>query len=209
MTKVLIAGTGGFADEVACWAKGIFDIVGYIVSRESAGNGFERPGLRFTDEEVTPEKAETDCVLLAIGSSEIRKRLHFIYKNKGFRFPNLIHSTSTLFGAINLGEGIIIAPHCVISTNVRIGDMSYLNFQCGIGHDSIIGNYVQINPGAQLGGSSLIGDESLIGSGSTILQGIEVGSKVTVASGSVVFSKIPDGTTVIGNPAKRIPALER
>ena len=36
--------------------------------------------------------------------------------------------------------------NCVISPNVKIGIMAYINFQCGIGHDSLIGNFVQINP---------------------------------------------------------------
>ena len=36
--------------------------------------------------------------------------------------------------------------NCVISSNVKIGIMAYINFQCGIGHDSLIGNFVQINP---------------------------------------------------------------
>lgn len=209
MLKVLIAGTSGLANEVVSWASGIFNVVGYTTPAESKENVFGLPGIGFLDKEVTPDIAGTEYILFAIGSSNVRKKLYNLYKNKGFKFPNLIHPTSTISSSASLSEGVIIAPHCVISPNVRIGVMTYINFQCGIGHDSIIGDFVQINPGSQLGGFSKVGDGSLIGSGSTVLQGVLVGSHVTVASGSVVFAKVADSSIVMGNPAKRMRAFER
>ena len=68
---------------------------------------------------------------------------------------------------------------------------------------------MQINPGSQLGGYCIVCDETLIGSSSTILQGVKVGSSVTVGSGSVVFAKVANGSTVMGNPARRMRSLER
>lgn len=209
MKKVLIVGTSGLAYEVVSWAENMFDIVGYTTPTKPNGNEHDLPGVGFTDEEVTPDKAKTEYVLFAIGSSKIRKKLHLLYESKGFKFPNLIHPSSTVSKSAKLGEGVIIAPHCVVSHNVVIGDMSYVNFQCGIGHDASIGSYVQINPGVQIGGFSSVGDESLIGSGSTILQGVKLGSKVVVASGSVIFAKVPDNSTFMGNPARRMRAFEK
>ena len=87
--------------------------------------------------------------------------------------------------------------------------MAYINFQCGVGHDSLIGDFVQINPGSQLGGFTHVGNRTLIGSGSTILQRVNIGTDVTVASGSVVFAKVVDNSTVMGNPARRVRALEK
>ena len=53
-----------------------------------------------------------------------------------------------------------------------------------------------------------MGNRTLIGSGSTILQRVNIGTDVTVASGSVVFAKVVDNSTVMGNPARRVRALE-
>ena len=209
MINILIAGTGGLANELVSWASGIFNVVGYTTHTESIEDDFGLPGIRFSDKEVTPGLAGTEYIFFAIGSPQVRKKLYNLYQNKGFKFPNLIHPTSTIASSAILSEGVIIGPQCVISPNVRIGVMSYINFQCGIGHDSNIGDFVQINPGSQLGGFSKVGDGTLIGSGSTVLQGVTLGTKVTVASGSVIFAKVADNSTVMGNPAKRMRAFER
>lgn len=204
MKKVLIAGANGLASEVVSWSASIFQVVGYTTPKKSKENEFSLPGMVYSDEEVTPEIAGTDQILFGMASPKVKKILHDFYKNKGFKFPKLIHSSSTISSSVKLSEGVIIGPNCVISPNVSIGAMSYINFQCGIGHDSIISDYVQVNPGSQLGGTCRVGEESIIGSGSTLVQGVTLGSKVTVASGSVVFGKVDDNLTIIGNPAKRI-----
>ena len=202
--KILIAGTSGLAKELVCWGSSMFEVVGYTTPSKSQKNEFNLPGICFTDDEVTPDIAGTDCVLFGIGSTLIRKKLYEIYKKKGFKFPKLIHPTSIVSNSAILAEGIIIAPYSVVSPNVKIGRISYINFQCGIGHDSIIGDFVQINPGSQIGGSCAIGDETLIGSGSTILQGVALGSQVTVASGSAVFTNVSNNSTILGNPARKM-----
>ena len=207
--KILIAGASGLAKELVCWGSSMFEVVGYTTPSKSQRNEFNLPGNCFTDDEVTPDIAGTDCILLGIGSTLIRKKLYEIYKNKGFRFPKLIHPTSIVSTSAILSEGIIIGPNSVVSPNVKIGRMSHINFQCGIGHDTIIGDFVQINPGSQIGGSCIIGDETLIGSGSTILQGIKVGSQATVASGSAVFTKVLNNTTILGNPARQMKHFKK
>ena len=111
--------------------------------------------------------------------------------------------------AKNLEDGVIIAPKCVVASNVKIGKLSYLNFSCGIGHDSIIGDFVQINPGSQIGGGSQVGDQVIIGSNAVLLEDVSIGNGATIASGAVVFSRVLEGVTVIGNPAKRMPAFDK
>ena len=209
MKDVLIVGASGLAKEVIAWCSSVFNVVGYTTPSNFSDNQFDLPGSSFSDDEVTPDVAGTEHVLFAIGSTKIRRKLHLIYQEKGFKFPNLIHPSSVVSTSACLGEGVIIAPNCVVSADVKIGNLCFINFQCGIGHDATIGNYVQINPGSQLGGCCIVCDETLIGSSSTILQGVKVGSSVTVGSGSVVFAKVANGSTVMGNPARRMRSFER
>ena len=48
---------------------------------------------------------------------------------------------------------------------------------------------------------SVIGERCLIGSGATILPGIRIGNDVVIGAGALVTKDVPDGATVLGNPA--------
>jgi maltose O-acetyltransferase len=47
-----------------------------------------------------------------------------------------------------------------------------------------------------------------IGSGATILGGVRIGSGATVGAGAVVVDDVEAGATVVGNPARPLPARE-
>lgn len=50
-------------------------------------------------------------------------------------------------------------------------------------------------------GRPTIGDNVRIYTGAVVFGGIHIGNNVTIGAGSVVLKDIPDGTTVVGNPA--------
>ena len=205
MDKVLVVGTGGLARELTSWLSAHFDIVGYSSRDPSEHGRFDLPGALFSDE-VSPKSVGADSAFLAIGTPLDRERLYEKYSNLGFVFPTFFHPSSVISTRARFGEGVVVSPNCVISPNVTVGKFVYVNFSCGIGHDAVVGDFVQINPGAQLGGFAKIGNYALVGSGSTVLQEVSVGAGATVGAGSVVFGTVKDGATVIGNPAKRMPA---
>jgi len=207
MEKILIVGTGGLAREFSSWCSDYFQIVGYSSENITEHAEFNLSGIVHTGD-VTPDKAGTDIVFVAIGTPSLKAKVYKQFSNLGFKFPSFIHPSSTVSDKANIEDGVIISPNCVVSPNVTLNRLVYVNFSCGIGHDTVVGNYVQINPGSQLGGSSKIGDNVLIGSGSIFLQGITVGNEATVGAGSVVLSRVAAGATVLGNPAKRMRSFE-
>jgi sugar O-acyltransferase (sialic acid O-acetyltransferase NeuD family) len=211
MKKIVIVGTGGLAREFSSYfseyAK-IVSIIGFSSTNLEEHRLFSLPGKLF-EGEITPEKVDTDEVVIAIGSPTVKKRITERLKNLGFAFPSFIHPSSVVSDRAIYGEGVIVSPNCTVSPNVELKDFCYLNFGVGVGHDATLGSFSQINPGVQLGGFSTVGDGTLIGSGSTVLQGVNIGSGVTIASGSVVFSRVADGAIMMGNPAKRMRAFEK
>jgi len=207
MDKILVIGTGGLSREFTSWFKESFEIVGYSSKEKNIHAEFNLPGIFFT-EKVTPDIVGTNLAVICIGNPVIKKRVYYELSQVGFSFPTFIHHSSEVY-AKNLEDGVIIAPKCVVATNVEIGKLSYLNFSCGVGHDSIIGDFVQINPGSQIGGGSKIGDQVIIGSNAVLLEGVSIGNGATIASGAVVFSKVLEGVTVMGSPAKRMPAFDK
>ncbi len=54
------------------------------------------------------------------------------------------------------------------------------------------------------GGRPTIGDHVKIYTGATVFGGIRIGNHVTIGAGTVVFQDVPDGATVVGNPARII-----
>ncbi len=207
MKKILVVGTGGLAREFTSWFADSHEIVGYFSSNLVEHSQFNLPGLLHQGP-ITPEVVGTDLIVVAIGTPSVKAAMYEKFGSLGFRFPSITHSSSVVSKQADLHEGVIVSPHCVVSPNVTLSKMAYLNFGCGVGHDAVVGSFAHINPGAQLGGFSNVGEMSLIGSGATILQGVSVGRNATIGSGSVVFAKVAEGATVMGNPAKRMRAFE-
>jgi sugar O-acyltransferase (sialic acid O-acetyltransferase NeuD family) len=207
MEKILFVGSGGVAREITSWVKTQYEIVGYSTLNAAEHAKFRLPGLVFSDH-VTPDEAGTNLAVMAVGIPAIKRRIYDRMSARGFKFVSLVHQTAVVADDVIIGEGTIICPQVNVSPDVVLGKLVYINFCGGIGHDAEIGDYVQINPGAQIAGFVSIGECTLIGSGATIREGIGVGAYATVGSGSSVFARVKDGSTVMGNPAKRMRAFE-
>ncbi len=126
----------------------------------------------------------------------------------------------------SVGDGAEIRPpfHCDYGFNIRIGRGSFMNFNCVI-LDVVavtIGDKTQIGPGVQIltadhprdpatratglefGRPVVIGDNVWIGGGALILPGVTVGNDAIIGAGAVVTRDVATGTTVAGNPARRL-----
>ena len=126
----------------------------------------------------------------------------------------------------SVGDGAEIRPpfHCDYGFNIRIGRGSFMNFNCVI-LDVVavtIGDRTQIGPGVQIltadhprdpatratglefGRPVVIGDNVWIGGGALILPGVTVGNDAIIGAGAVVARDVAAGTTVAGNPARRL-----
>jgi maltose O-acetyltransferase len=123
-----------------------------------------------------------------------------------------------------VGEGVVVRPpfYCDYGYNIRLGRGVFANFGCvfldvvsiEIGDGCQIGPSVQIltadhprdpvrrRQGLESGKPVRIGRNAWIGSGAIILPGVTVGEDAIVGAGSVVTCDVPEGATVVGNPAR-------
>ena len=93
-------------------------------------------------------------------------------------------------GAITVGEETNIQDGAVLHEETVVGK------GCTIGHNAIVHGCT-------------VGDNTLVGMGAIILNGAKVGSNCIVGAGALVTGKmdVPDGSLVLGNPAKVIRPL--
>lgn len=180
------------------------DVWAYCDAVEKINNPYN---LEFLGKELVPKNIEIlkrYPYFVAVGNNQIRKR---IYENLSQEIGtpiNAIHANAVVSSSVKLGNGVMICPNSVINTFAKIGDGVICNTACIIEHECTIGDYAHIAPGSTLAGNVTIGAYSFIGANSVVKQGVKIGKDVTVGAGCVVIKDIPDGVTVVGNPAKII-----
>lgn len=111
-------------------------------------------------------------------------------------------------GKIIIEDNVYIHENTVIVRGTVdatiIGEGTKIDGNVHITHNCKIGKNCLIISGTTLGGSVTIGDYCYLGIGSTVRNKITIGNKVLVGMGAVVVKDIPEGQTVIGNPAKEM-----
>ena len=114
---------------------------------------------------------------------------------------SLGRNCSVWFNAVLRGDGMPI----VLGEGCNIQDCCVLHSEK---HATVLGNWVSVGHGAIVHGA-VVGDNTIVGMGATLLDCARVGKNCMVGAGSVVTGKMdaPDGSLVLGNPAKVVRPL--
>lgn len=208
--KLILVGGGGHCKVVLSQIKKHkeFEVVGIVDNYKPIGSSINGVSIIGTDDDLKKfyEKG-IKYALTTVGSikdNSKRFKLYKMVKKIGFILPIIISTSSIIDETVNIDEGTVIMPNCVINVDSKIGKNCIINSGAIIEHDCIIGDHCHLAPGAHISGEVEIGELSFIGIGATIIQGIKIGNNVTIGAGSVVIDNLPDNVTVVGNPAKII-----
>ncbi|WP_353174788.1 gamma carbonic anhydrase family protein [Delftia acidovorans] len=114
----------------------------------------------------------------------------------------LAEDASIWFGAVLRGDCESIA----IGEGSNIQDASVLH--ADLGKPLVVGRHVTVGHQVMLHGCT-IGDESLIGIGAVVLNGAKIGRNCLVGAGALITEgkEFPDGSMIIGSPAKAVRQL--
>ena len=121
------------------------------------------------------------------------------------RFPAapqaVVDPSATVGGGVALGPGVVLMPLSSVNAGARIGRDGILNTGCVVEHDCVLGDNVHVSPGAVLAGGVSVGAGAHIGAAAVVLPGVTVGMGAVLGAGAVVTRDVPEGATVMGNPA--------
>lgn len=142
-----------------------------------------------------------------VGISDSRRgRLSAAVAARGGTVATIIHPAAIISASAVIGEGSVISAGVVVQMDATVGRHCTLNTACTVDHDNVLEDGVNIAPGAHLAGGVQVGQGAFIGIGATIKGWIRIGAGATVGAGAVVLKPVPDGVTVVGNPARPMAA---
>ncbi len=143
-----------------------------------------------------------DGVIVALGDNASRLHVHNELTAQGLTLATLVHPAATVSPRATVGAGsVVLAGACVV-IGASLGQAAIINTGATVDHDCELGDGVHVSPGANLAGGVRVGDRSWIGIGAVVRQGIVIGRDAVVGAGAVVVRDVPDGATVVGNPAR-------
>ncbi len=129
---------------------------------------------------------------------------------------HFIAGNATIVGSVRLRDEASVWFNCVLRGDndwLEIGERSNIQDGCVLHTDPgiplVIGDGVTVGHKAMLHGCT-IGSNSLVGIGSTVLNGAKIGSNCIVGAHALVTEgkTIPDGSLVLGSPAKVVRELD-
>jgi sugar O-acyltransferase (sialic acid O-acetyltransferase NeuD family) len=196
--KVSIIGDGGLSREIRAYlAESGIEYTVYISDELYNEKKHEPAGVL----KLSTLNTEEAPVLIAIANPEAKLNIseQLPQNTTYFTFK---HPTASVYSD-SIGQGTVIGPNAVITTNVKIGMHCLINCNVVIGHDTLIGDYCTINPAAFIAGNCAIGNGTFIGGGVCVREDIIISNANTVGLGAVVVKDLLGyNETYVGAPAK-------
>lgn len=208
MKSLIIIGAGGMGrtiysnalESVGYMEK--FVIKGFIDDNLHALDGFQNyPPIIGAIRDYMPQ--EDDVFVSSIGGASRRSCMEEII-SRGGEFMELIHQTARIYTNVKLGKGNFIGAYTVIGNDAVIGDYNMIQSYTVIGHDAKIGSWNRIDTHVTCVGGIVIEDEVNIHSSAVISHKVVVETGAHVGALSFVYRRVKAGTTVMGNPAKKL-----
>ena len=205
MKKCLIVGASGAGREALAWALAIrqndWRIEGFLDSNPGSLEG-KNTGYSVIGDPGNWVPSDDEVFVSGLGDPATRLRLCGDLARRGANFISIIHPSVTVAMETTIGAGCVIAPHAVVSVNVRVEPFVLINVAASLGHDSVVSEGATISSHCDVMGYAHVGRGVFLGSHACILPGVKVGEFAVVGAGSSVVRNVAARTTVMGVPAQ-------
>lgn len=208
MKHLVIIGAGGMGRTMYDMARESigygtkYDISGFIDDNTSALDSFDNyPPILAPIQGYQPKSDEV--FICSIGGIARRSCMEEIIA-KGGQFLTMIHSTARIGTNVQIGEGTIVGAFTTIGADAKVGKCNLIQSYTVIGHDSVVGDWNRIDTHVTLVGGTIVQNGVDIHTSAMISHNVTVENHSRVAACSFVIRRVKEGTTVMGNPAKKL-----
>ncbi|HMT02223.1 MAG TPA: acetyltransferase [Burkholderiales bacterium] len=195
---IIILGSGAFAKEAYDWIiQSGHNVIGFFSSIPSEIKTLRGLPVYF-DAKHIPKNAQW-----IIGTGNVVAMENLVKAVSDYIAPSkaIIHPSCILGNNVNIGNGSIICPMSIITTDININSCVVINIACTIGHDCVIGDFVHIAPNTSLSGYTKIGSFCEIGTSVSTIPNIEIVDRCIIGAGSVITVNLPEAGLYVGVPA--------
>ena len=203
MSRLLgVWGTGGCGRGILPLLRAALDLGDALVWIDDTVAGPVNGHEVLTFQAFCERPADERRAALAVADPAVRGRLAERCEGAGVSPLSVRAPDAVQMDDVVVGEGALVSPGVVFTSNIRVGRHFHANIQSIIEHDARIGDFVTFAPGVRCNGHVTIGDGAYLGAGALIRQGITIGAGAVVGMGAVVVRDVAPGATVVGNPAR-------
>ncbi|MDC0935753.1 acetyltransferase [Pirellulales bacterium] len=206
-TRWIIVGAGAFGRETYHWTRDMISgcndqsMGGFLDANAHALQGFDI-GVPVLGDPNNYVPSSGDRLVCAIAEPRTKLEVCRSMQRRGGTFGNVIHPTAIVASDAELGEGVILCPRALISTNVSVGNFVTVNVASSIGHDARIGDGCTLSGHCDVTGNVVLEEGVFLGSHASIVPGKRVRAHASISAGSVVVRNAPAHSVMAGVPAK-------
>lgn len=142
--------------------------------------------------------------LLSVGKIEQRVRLIEGLEIPSDRWVSLIHPTAKFANNVKVGFACLITAYAVCQPQSCIGNFCSLRSGANIGHDVELSEFCYVGPNATVCGYGKMLKGAYLAPNAVLRDNTEMGAFSVLGAGSAAFKNLPEYSTWIGVPAKRV-----
>jgi sugar O-acyltransferase (sialic acid O-acetyltransferase NeuD family) len=209
MSRLIIVGAGDFGRELFGWIEldsnmNKFDNILFIDDNDEVLNPYPYFQQNYLGTLENFEKKQDDIFLLGISDPSSKLKIVNLLKMRNISLSTYISKFALVSKNTIIGPGTIICPFVTVSIGAKLGNYVTLNRNSSVAHDTEIGDFCSIMGFSEIMGWSVVDSLVYVGSHVSVLPKVKIQEGAKIGAGSIVIADVNSGTTVFGNPAKKI-----